>query len=78
MEVISFHQAKAPEHKLLVSMAVEYNCGCELFDHIPYFPDLASDDYELLSNMKKYLAENQYHNDDVIISAVSVCFLSTQ
>ena len=58
MKGVLFHQDNAPAHKCVVAMAAECDCGFELVDHPPYFPDLKPSDYFLspiVPNMKKTL-----------------------
>ena len=50
---VLFHQDNAPAHKSVVAMAAVHDCGFELVDHHPHFPDLAPSDYFLFNNMKK-------------------------
>ncbi|EZA50790.1 hypothetical protein X777_10840 [Ooceraea biroi] len=38
----------------------------QLVPHAPYSPDLAPSDYYLFPNMKKWLAERFYSNEQVI------------
>ena len=58
---ILFHQDHAPAHNSVVAMTAVRDCGFELFDHPPYFPDLAPSDYFLFPQYeKKNLAGNQY------------------
>ena len=50
---VLLHQDNAPAYKSLVAMPAVHDCGFELIDHPPYFPDLAPSDYFLLPNLKK-------------------------
>ena len=53
MKGVLFHQDNAPAHKSAVAMAAVCDCGFELVDHPPYFPDLAQSDYFLFLSVKK-------------------------
>ena len=49
---VLFNQDNAPAYKFVVVMADVRDCGFELADHPPYYPDLAPPDYFLFTNMK--------------------------
>uniref|UniRef100_A0A3Q0QTS4 Histone-lysine N-methyltransferase SETMAR n=1 Tax=Amphilophus citrinellus TaxID=61819 RepID=A0A3Q0QTS4_AMPCI len=66
---VLFHQNNAPAHKSMVAMAAVCNCGFELVDHPPYFPDLAPSHYFVFPNMKNHLAAKQYRTNNEVISA---------
>ncbi|XP_014772049.1 uncharacterized protein LOC106870462 [Octopus bimaculoides] len=67
---VLFHQDNALAHKCLISVAAVRDCDIELIDHPPYSHDLVSYDFQLVANMKKHMAENQYCNYDDVISSV--------
>ncbi|GLD62679.1 histone-lysine N-methyltransferase SETMAR-like protein [Lates japonicus] len=48
---VLFHQDNAAAHKSVVAMAAVRDCGFELVNDPPYFPDLAPSDYFLFPNM---------------------------
>ena len=68
---VLFHKDNAPAHKSGCNGCCG-DCGFELIDHPPYFPDMAPSDYFLFRNMKKHLAGSS--TDDEVISAVEDFF----
>ena len=43
----------------------------ELFDHLPYSPDLAPSDYHLFPNMKTWLATQRFDDDAELQAGVN-------
>ena len=61
---VLFHQDSAPAYKYLVAMGFVHDCGFELVDHPPYFPDLAASDYFQFTNMNVHGWEAVSYPDD--------------
>ena len=50
------------------------NCGYQLWDHPPYWPDLPPSAYSFFPNMKKHLPGNHFSTNDEVIAAVKEFF----
>ena len=59
----------APVHASQVAKTALRECGFEEMPHPPYSPDLAPCDFHLFPNLKRFLRESQYANDDELKSA---------
>ncbi|GBP11904.1 Mariner Mos1 transposase [Eumeta japonica] len=53
-KIVVFHQDNDSTHRSAVAMAAIRNAGLEISEHPLYLPDLASNDFYLLSRLKEY------------------------
>ena len=44
----------------------------QIFDHPHYIPDLAPNDYHLLTKMKVWLATQSFHTDEDLMDGVNI------
>jgi hypothetical protein len=49
----------------------------ELFDHLPYSPDLTPGDYQLFTYMKNWLGSQHFNNNEELMEGVKT-WLSSQ
>jgi len=71
---VLFHQDNAPVHTSVIAMAKINELKFELLPHAPYSPDLASSDYFLFPNLKKWLGGKRFANNEEVESAVNGYF----
>jgi len=50
--------------------------GWEQFDHLLYSTDLAPSDFHLFPHLKSFLAGRQFHDDNEVKEAITMCFAS--
>ena len=67
---VLLHQDSASVHKLVIAMAVIYDCGFKLIEHPPYSPDLAPSDFHLFPKLKTAISGSHFQSDDDVIHAV--------
>ena len=60
-----FHQDNAPVYTSIIAMAKISELKFELLPHAPYSPDLALSDYFLFPNLKKWLGDRRFTNEEV-------------
>jgi histone-lysine N-methyltransferase SETMAR len=65
---VLFHQANASTHQSLVAAAKLVELGCKLLPHPPYSPDLATYDFFLFPNMKKWLGVKRFASNEEVIT----------
>ncbi|GFY36660.1 mariner transposase [Trichonephila clavipes] len=53
-----------PAHRSIIAMAKINELNFELLPHAPYSPDLATSDYFLFPNLKKWPSEQKLSNDE--------------
>jgi len=71
---VLFHQDNAPVHTSIIAMAKINELKFELLPHAPYSPDLAPSDYFLFPNLKKWLGDKRFTNNEEVESAVNGYF----
>ena len=69
-----FHQDNAPVHTSVIVMAKFNELKFKLLPHAPYLPDFAPSDYFLLPNLKKWLGDQRFTNNEEVESAVNGYF----
>lgn len=70
------HQDNAPAHTSHLVSSTIYDLKYELLRHLPYSPDLAPNDYFLLSFVKDYLAGRHYNDRSSSFSSIYQCLNS--
>uniref|UniRef100_A0AAF5I371 Mos1 transposase HTH domain-containing protein n=1 Tax=Strongyloides stercoralis TaxID=6248 RepID=A0AAF5I371_STRER len=73
-ETVGISKDNAPSHKPVVVMAKIYELKFQLVSHVAYLLDLASSEFSLSLNLKKFLAEKRFKSDSVVILAASDYF----
>ncbi|XP_023241076.1 histone-lysine N-methyltransferase SETMAR-like isoform X2 [Centruroides sculpturatus] len=69
-----FHQDNAPVHTFVITMAKINELRFKFLPHAPYSPDLAPSDYFLFPNLKKWLGDKRFANNEEVESAVDGYF----
>ena len=69
-----FHQDNVPVHTSVIAMAKINELKFKLLLHVPYSPDLAPSDYFLFPNLKKWLGDQRFANNEEVKSAVNGYF----
>ena len=64
------HQDNAPAHKSALAMATAHQCGFQLVEHLPHFPDMAPSGYYLFPKMKKEPSGHCFPSDGDVMNAV--------
>jgi len=67
--VILLHDNARP-HTAARTNAIIKLSNWEIFDHLPYSPDLAPSDYHLFSKMKVWLATQRFHTNEELTDGV--------
>ncbi|GBP03932.1 Histone-lysine N-methyltransferase SETMAR [Eumeta japonica] len=75
---VLFHQDNARVHTCLVTMAKIHELRYELLPHPAYSPDLASCDYYLFSNLKKWLGGKRFESNEEVITETNAYFESLE
>ena len=63
---VLFHHDNAPSHTSLVSQTKLDEIGFEFIFQHPYSPDLASNDFFLFSNFKRFLSGKRFHSNEEV------------
>ena len=71
---VLFHQDNAPVHTSIIAMAKINDLKIKSLPHTPHSPDLASSDYFLFQNLKKWLGDQIFANNEEVESAVNGYF----
>ena len=69
-----YHHDNAPVHSCLVAQAKLHEIGFELVPQPPYSPDLASTDYILFPNLKRWLIDKRFYSNEKLIAKTEVYF----
>jgi len=72
--VVMVHDNSRPHTAATQNLITTF--GWEQFDHPPYSPDLAPNDFHLFLHLKSFLAGRRFHDDDEVKEAVTTCFAS--
>jgi transposase len=68
--VVLLHDNASP-HTAARTNALIKCFNCEIFDQPPYSPDLAPNDYHLISKMKVWLATQHFHSNEELMDGVT-------
>jgi histone-lysine N-methyltransferase SETMAR len=63
-----------PTHKSVLAMEKLRDLHYELFEHLPYSPDLAPSDFSLFPKLKLFLARQRFFSNQEAITAVEGYF----
>ena len=72
---VLFYQDNAPVHTSVIAMVKINKCKLKLLPYAPYSPDLAPLDYFLFTNLKKWLGDQIFANNEEVESAVNGYFM---
>ena len=73
-EKVLFHLDNAPVHTSVIAIAKINEVKFTLLPHAPYLPNLAPSDYFLFPNLKKWLGDQRFTNNEEMESAVNGYF----
>jgi hypothetical protein len=68
--VVLLHDNARP-HTAALKNALIKPFNWEIFNHLPYSPDLAPSDYHLFTKMKVWLATQRYHTNEDLMDGVN-------
>ena len=71
---VLFHHDNAPDHSSAIAMAKLVELRYELLSHPPCSPDLASCDFYLFPNMKKWLGGKRFASNEEVIAETETYF----
>ena len=71
---VLFHHDNAPAHSCAMATAKLVELCYELMAHSPYSPDLATYDFFLFTNMKKWLGGKRFTSNEEVIAATEAYF----
>ena len=68
------NQEDAPCHKLIATIAKLYELHFELLPHLPYSPDLATNNYWLFADFKRMLQRKRFSTNEEVILETEAYF----
>jgi len=69
--VVLLHDNARP-HTAAHTIALIRLFNWEIFDHPPYSPDLAPNDYHLFTKMKVWFATQRFHTNEELMDGVNI------